>query len=190
LRQAGEYNNKYSMKTWIAFLKAINVGGNNIIPMQELVSIGNGLGYDNFRTYIQSGNCIFSSTKTDPNEIATEMTGAIYKTFGFRPPVLAMPHEVLKKALELNPYKVESSEANKVHLHFLLTENAQFDEAEAKNLAIASEEFKLIDNILYLHAPDGIGRSKLLAKLPKLLSADVTVRNLRTVTKVYDLAIT
>lgn len=177
------------MKTWIAFLKSINVGGNNILPMKNLRSIGDSLGYEKFRTYIQSGNCVFLSKETDVSKISQNLADEIYNNFGFCPPIILLSVDELRKTIDLNPYKVEASEANKVHFHFVWSDEVKFDEADAKSLAIPSEKFVLQNGVLFLYAPDGVARSKLFAKLPKLLNDNVTVRNLKTVTKVYDLAV-
>lgn len=55
-------------------------------------------------------------------------------------------------------------------------------------LAVPSEEFTLTDSVFYLHAPDGIGRSKLVAKMAQHIPTEMTVRNLRTVLKLQELA--
>ena len=171
-----------AMETWIAFIKSVNVGGRNILPMADLRSVGAKLGYKNFGTYIQSGNCVFQTTATGP-EIERDLANAIEAQFGFAVPVLALTQNTLDAAIAANPYEAEP---NKLHLHFVW-EVATPDLARVEALATKSEQFRLIGKVLYLHAPDGVGRSKLFARLPKVLGA-VTVRNLKTVVKVRDLA--
>ena len=48
-------------KTWIALLRGVNVGGTNKLPMKELASELEAIGFENVRTYIQSGNVVFRS---------------------------------------------------------------------------------------------------------------------------------
>ncbi len=174
------------METWIAFIKSVNVGGKNILPMADLRRVGADLGYRNFGTYIQSGNCVFQTIATGP-EIERDLANAIEAKFGFAVPVLALTQNALDAVIAANPYaNPDEAEPNKLHFHFVWNEGAP-DLSQVEALAIESEQFCMIGKVLYLHAPDGVGRSKLFAKLPRILGA-VTVRNLRTVVKVRDLA--
>jgi hypothetical protein len=50
------------MASWIALFRGINVGGNNLLPMKDLVVELEKIGYTNIKTYIQSGNVIFSNS--------------------------------------------------------------------------------------------------------------------------------
>ena len=73
------------MITYIALLRGINVGGANILPMKELTSVLESIGLQNVRTYIQSGNVVFQSTTTDPNELSRAIKTAVGESHGFEP---------------------------------------------------------------------------------------------------------
>lgn len=74
---------KRSMKVWIALLRGVNVGGNNILPMQELRELLEDLGCRNVRTYIQSGNCVFQSGERKADQIEKQIGTQSKKNSGF-----------------------------------------------------------------------------------------------------------
>jgi len=75
-----------------------------------------------------------------------------------------------------------------LHLGFLASTPKNHDLEKLDSLKKVSERFHLIDNVFYLYAPEGVGRSKLAASIEKLLGVSMTDRNWRTVCKVRDLA--
>jgi len=75
-----------------------------------------------------------------------------------------------------------------LHLGFLAQEPAQADSGKMEALRATSEHFQIIGRVFYLHAPDGIGRSKLAARAEKLLGVGMTMRNLQTVQRLAELA--
>lgn len=176
------------MNTWIAFLKSINVGGNNLLTMKELRDLSKDIGLQNFTSYIQSGNCVFQSNEDNPSKLEIALSNAVFEAKGFKPPVLVLSREQLENAIANNPFQVAPPDRNKVHFHFPLGEDQALDFAAIASLRLPSEQLDLVGKVLYLHAPDGVGRSKLFASLPKFLVEDVTVRNLKTTMKVRDLA--
>lgn len=176
------------MKTWIALLRGINVGGNNILPMKDLRAIAEGLGFENVRTYIQSGNCIFQTGETEPERLAKNLSDAIERHAGFYPSVCVLASEKLENAIDAVPFEVEAENHKNVHLFFLFEKPAGFDALGLHAFATQQEEFLLIDKTFYLHTPNGIGRSKLAEKLSKFLAVEMTARNLRSATKIAELA--
>ena len=88
------------MRTWIALIRGINVGGNNVLPMKELRALLENLGFENARTYIQSGNCIFQSDRDDTSSFSEEIAGAIMATLDFKPSVLILNESDLRLAIE------------------------------------------------------------------------------------------
>ena len=174
------------MATWIALLRGINVSGKNILPMAELRRELEGLGFEDVRTYIQSGNVVFRSGARSAAKLADTIAGAVGESHGFRAPVLVLSAAELASAQRQNPFPKVSAEKA---LHFLfLFEKPRRPDLDALNeLASGKEEFRLAGRVFYLHAPDGIGRSKLAARAEKLLGVEATARNLRTVRKLAEL---
>ena len=176
------------MKTYIALFRGINVGGNNILPMKELVTVLESIGAQNVKTYIQSGNAVFQSKESNTSLLSDTISAAIKKSHDFEPQVLLLESEEMEKAVVSNPFPEAESEPKTLHVHFLASEpkNPNFDALES--IKSYRERFVLKDCIFYLHAPDGIGRSKLAANVEKLLGVPVTARNWRTVCKIMAMA--
>ena len=78
------------MKTYIALLRGINVGGKGLLPMKELVAILDAIGSQNVKTYNQSGNAVFQHDETDASRLAKDITAKIAKKRGFAPHVLVL----------------------------------------------------------------------------------------------------
>tara|TARA_E500000318_G_scaffold76365_2_gene70968 strand:- start:13 stop:555 length:543 start_codon:yes stop_codon:yes gene_type:complete len=176
------------MQTWIALLRGINVGGNNVLPMKDLRVLLEGLGLQNVRTYIQSGNCVFEAGEADESQLAGAISAGIEKAFGFRPEVMVLTVEAMKAALAGNPYPEGMEDSKSVHLYFLSHPAADADMDVIGEMRKPSEHFTLSDRVFYLHAPEGVGRSKLAGQVEKALRVPVTARNLRTALKIVELA--
>ncbi len=175
------------MKTWIALLRGINVGGNNILPMQDLRALLSNLGYTDARTYIQSGNRVFKSTKTNAEQIAGQITDGIENTFGFQIRVFVLTIDALDNAIADNPYPQGHADPKTVHLYFLSEPALNADVSAMQAQCANAEAFTLSDRIIYLFAPDGMGKSKLAAKMERLARAQATARNLRSAIKIPEL---
>lgn len=176
------------MNTFIALLRGINVGGNNKLPMKELVTILAGLGLRNVKTYIQSGNVVFQSDRTDTLTLSSEITAAIGKSHGFRPQIFMLTIPELQTAIAANPFPAGEPEPKSLHLFFLDAPPQNPDWQMLETLKATNERFALIDKVFYLHAPDGIGRSKLAEKFARGWNVGITARNWRTVTLMLEMA--
>ena len=172
------------MNTIVALLRGINVGGNNKLPMRELVAVLEGLGLENIQTYIQSGNVVFQTNRVDLAELAAEMGTAVAQSHGFTPKVMLLEEHQLENAMATNPFPQGESDPKSVHFYFLEAVPAASDLAALEALKTEREQFQLIDDVFYLYTPDGIGRSKLAAKVEKALGINTTARNWRTVSKI------
>lgn len=176
------------METYVALFRGINVGGRNVLPMKELVALLENLGLQNVRTYIQSGNVVFRSENDDLSELSSTIRSEIKKHHGFEPHLLLLGREDLEKAIGVNPFPEAESEPKTLHLNFLASVPANPDLNVLESLKKENERFHLDGNVFYLHAPDGVGRSKLAANAERLLGVPMTGRNWRTVTKIMEMA--
>ena len=171
------------MNTWIALLRGINVGGNNILPMAELRRELESLNLGNVRTYIQSGNVVFDSTARTPSSLASKIVRRIEQQYGFRPHLLILKREDLLTAIESNPFPAAVSDPRMLHFFFLAEPAPDPNTKAIDDAKASSERYKLTDRVFYLHAPDGIGRSRLAANVEKHIGVVTTARNFRTVDK-------
>lgn len=172
---------------WVALFRGINVGGRNSLPMKVLVGLLNDLGAESVRTYIQSGNVVFNHSDTDRAALAARIAEAVADSQGFKPEVMLLTTNELKAAIDANPYPQAEAEPKSLHLYFLAqpATAAKLDELDA--LAKDNEAFTLTEGVFYLHAPDGIGRSKLAERVERKLGVATTARNWRTVVKLLEL---
>src|SRR5690606_28301508 len=164
---------KMRMKTWIALLRGINVGGKNSVPMKWLQGEMEAWGYSAVRYYIQSGNLVFDSPKRPEGEIGD----LIEKTWGFRPYVLILDREELLEAQLHCPY--QSDQGKDIH-YFFMEDTPTSPRLELLDgVKKDSESYALFKRVLYLHAPEGIGTSKLFEKMERAFpSTRMTARNL------------
>ena len=92
------------MAAWIVLLRGVNVGGgkNNTIIMKEFKIMLEGLGYEGVKTYIQSGNAVFSASEMSAEIIKLEVGEAIERTFGFLPQIMVQKREEFRERLNSN----------------------------------------------------------------------------------------
>lgn len=177
------------MTTFVALLRGINVGGHNRVPMADLRRLLSDLGHEDVRTYVQSGNAVFTSDRDDPDVVGHELRTALADELDVSPTVMVLPVEEFRAIADANPYPDEAAtDPKKVHVAFLSAVPSDpgvfaFDPDE-----YAPEESTLLGRALYLHLPDGMGRSPLATDLGRRRSdVEVTVRNWRTVTKLLEM---
>ncbi len=176
------------MKTYIALFRGLNMGGHNILPMKELVKLLEKLGFSGVRTYIQSSNAVFRSRTQNASRLSDTIRAAIKKNHGLAPRILLLKPEEMKKIIQSNPFPEAASDPKSLHLLFLTSTPESPDLKALEKVRKQSERFRLKGNVFYLHAPDGVGRSKLAASAERLLGVSATGRNWRTVTKILEMA--
>ena len=172
----------------MALFRGINVGGKNILPMKELVAVLEGLKLGKVQTYIQSGNVIFQVASDSTRELAKNIGAAVFNSHEFTPRVLVLPLQEFRNAIASNPFPEGESDPKSLHLFFLESLPANPDVKRLEYLKSSSERFRLIGSIFYLHAPEGIGRSRLAANAEKALGVAATARNWRSVGAILSLA--
>jgi len=174
------------MTVYVALFRGINVGGHHKLPMQDLRDILAARGCEDVKTYIQSGNAVFKSPET-PIVLETEIRTAVAAKFGFAPRVLILDADQFRAIAAANPYSDAEETPALLHVSFLEQTPAEPDLQSLQAISLESEQFELIGRAFYMHAPDGIARSKLAGRVEKALGVEATGRNWRTVSKVLNL---
>ena len=146
--------------TLVALIRGINEGGKKKIAMSELRSLFSSLGFEDVVTYIQSGNVVFRSPAGSANEIAATVEREITTAFGMDPAVLLRTPTELREIIERNPYR-RHDDVSKLHVVFLDRIPAASAAAELDPARSLPDEFTLHRREIYLHLPNGSGRSKL-----------------------------
>ena len=178
------------MRSWIALLRGINVGGKNKLPMKALAGELEAISLLDIRTYIQSGNVVFRCPDERIITLAEETSASINATFGFTPHVAVMSAEELAASVAANPSpeSVAEMDGRTVHLFFLAKPPAIIDEERLEAARRATERWRIKGAVFYLHTPEGFGHSKLAVHAEKILGVPATARNWRTVCALLDLA--
>lgn len=176
------------MKTWIALIRGINVGGHNRLPMKSLAKIFDAAGCKSVKTYIQSGNVVFNARLKSVDKFADAIGKAIETEHGFRPAIRLMTSDALRNAIASNPYPQAVPEPKSLHLCFLDRPPLKEQVRNAELLLSSSESFAVVGSCLYLHAPEGVHQSKFARGIDRTFEMHATARNWRTVTKLAQLA--
>lgn len=173
------------MQKYIALLRGINVGGKNLLPMQDLVTMLRTMGALEISTYIQSGNALFTAAIANSDDWCQRLAEKIHAEKGFTPPLLLLSKTDFDKAIAKNPFPV--SDGKLLHCFFLARAPEHKSLQELALVKSDSEQIHLQERVLYLYTPDGFGRSKLAARAEKILGVPATARNWNTVVKLAQL---
>lgn len=176
------------MTILVALLRGINIGGNHKLPMKDLSALMTSMDLRDVQTYIQSGNVVFRSEAKDKAALAAKISAAIAAHHGFAPQVLLLDANELRKAVANNPYPKAVAVPTSLHLLFLAEAPRHADLKGLEALRNARERFTLKGKVFYLHAPEGVGHSRLAAQAEKLLGVPATGRNWNTVCKLAEMA--
>ncbi|MFJ3586730.1 DUF1697 domain-containing protein [Streptomyces sp. NPDC090127] len=178
--------------TYAALLRGINVGGHRKVPMADLRSLLEELGHRDVRTYLQSGNAVFTTDADGPgdDELTAALQDAIERHFGFRVDCLVRDAAYLAAVADACPFPATELEGKQLHVTYFSEQIAPERFASIDQEAFLPEEFRLGDRVLYLYAPDGLGRSKLgeaLARPALVKGVVATTRNWNTVIKLAEM---
>jgi uncharacterized protein (DUF1697 family) len=170
----------------VALLRGINVGGHGKLPMADLRTIAEELGYGDVATYIQSGNLVLS-TSDGAARVARDLAAAIEAGSSVAPAVLVRTQSQLAKVVRDSPFLARGEED--ANLHVLFTDGPARGAVQALDLdRYAPEEAIAVGKELHLLFPNGVGRSKLAVDLGRQKGTVGTMRNWRTVTKLLAMA--
>ncbi len=179
------------MSDWTAYaalLRGINVGGHKKVPMAELRALLTELGHGDPRTYLQSGNAVFTAPEAPPGRLAEELERAIAGRFGFDVGCLVLSRAELRAAADRCPFPAAELDPAKLVVLFLDAPASAHAVAERDPAPFAPDEFRLGEREIFAYFPGGMGRSK----LGQVLSSPgrghtATARNWRTVTRLLEL---
>lgn len=187
------------MATHVALLRGINLGGRNRVAMSDLRALVTGLGHTDVSTYIQSGNVLFTArpgAPADTSALAAELAGAIDSDLGVKAPVVVLTRGELAGAVGANPFPEEPN-PKCLHAVFRSGPASQelLDRIDAAIETVAAKGSRdtavSLGRVLYLHTPDGFGRSDLAAALVRVTASPAagtgTARNWATTLKLLSL---
>lgn len=175
------------MKTYVVLLRGVMPTGKNKVPMAQLRSILSDAGFENVRTYIQSGNALVD-TKLSAKEIEMNVHELIKQHIGAHISVVVRTGEQLQKVLDANPF---GNEFDPSRIFFVLFKN-QPNPIKAEELGaqdFGKEKLVIEQNAAYLYMPENAANSKLSNNLlERKLEITATTRNLNTMKMLVELS--
>jgi uncharacterized protein (DUF1697 family) len=171
-----------------AFFRGINVGGNNKLPMSDLVQMFQAAGATDVRAYVQSGNVIFDPPKRGLDGLAERIAAAVRAKFGHAPLAIFRTQDELHAILEANPFLRRNADFARLHVLFLAEEPSAERLATLDPDRSPGDEYTVSGNEIFLYTPAGLGHSKLTnAYFDAKLKTVSTARNWRTVIAVTEM---
>ena len=166
------------MTAYVALLRAVNVGGTGKLPKEELKGIGEACGFDNCRTFINSGNLLFTSDLAE-HEVKAKMERCVGDYLDKPTPVYVRSAAEMAEAVARDPFA--DDKPSRRFAHFIDEEPVQAMLDEARD--VQGERMALGPRLIYVSYGEGIGKSKL--KLPAIKQG--TARNMNSVAKIAEL---
>jgi len=173
------------MTVYVALLRGINVGGRTL-KMDVLRSVAEDCGFGSVRTYIQSGNVIFTS-RSGAAKVGAQLHDAILGMTGIDSRVVIRTAAQLDTVVAGNPFGDRVNDPTKVSVGFLYDDTVPTVEA-VDTAEYSPDEVVVVGEHAYLSTPNGMGKSKLVDPMMKRLGITGTVRNWRTTVTLRDLA--
>jgi uncharacterized protein (DUF1697 family) len=180
-----------SEQVFVAMLRGINVSGRNPVAMKDLRALFEALPAADVSTYVQSGNVVFRSPDRDGAAVAAAAERLIAGRLGIHVSVIVREAEELARIVADDPYLRSGRDDARLHATLLasLPEPGRVAALTAAPPSSGSDEFEIIGRTVYLHCPDGYGRTKLTnGFFEKKLGVAATTRNWRSLTTLASMA--
>jgi uncharacterized protein (DUF1697 family) len=177
-----------SMSTFVAFLRGINVGGKQMIRMEKLRGLCEAAGFHDVRTHLQSGNVLVRSSMKDAASVGRKLADVIEKSHGFRIEVMVRTIAELQKVVEQSPISPAGRNPSALVVVFFHETVPTSHLTAVEDYRMPDEELRAKGRELYGYFPNGLGTSKLAARLMGKGGPLGTARNWNTVTRMLELA--
>jgi uncharacterized protein (DUF1697 family) len=176
------------MARLVVLLRGINLGSRNRISMPKLREALEDAGYDDVRTYLQSGNVVLTSAAS-AKQVGRDCERLVADRFGLEIAVVARTRKELAEVVRRNPLARVAKDPKRYQVSFLEKKPTSQIVRELEEVATGQEEVVSIGREIYAWHPAGVARSKLWARLAgNNLGVTATARNWTTVTKLLELA--
>jgi len=175
------------MPIYISMLRGINVGGHKRIKMDQLRKSLDALGFEQVKTYIQSGNVVFKTRRTSPAALSKKIEERIVKDFGFSASVISRTAEEMSKMIAENPFlKQRGIDPAKLHVMFLSELPAPTALKKLAEVTVAPDQRQCSAREIYFYLPNGVSKSVLWnSPVDRILAVVTTTRNWRTVNTLH-----
>ena len=171
------------MTRYIALLRGINVGGNNMVAMADLRAILTKMGFADVKTLLQTGNAVFGSTAMSAGSLEAQLEAELERRLKLKIDFHVRSAAEWRKAIDANPF---TADAKKDPARLVMTcYKSPLDTAQVKKVQAAitgPEKLRADGRHLYMTFPDGQGNSKAAVLVGRAFGAG-TARNWNTVLK-------
>ncbi|WPO77939.1 DUF1697 domain-containing protein [Flavobacterium sp. KACC 22761] len=176
------------MTTHLALLRGINVSGHNMMKMEALKTMLENLGFQNIRTYLQSGN-VFVDSDEDASKVGFMIKQEIFKVFGHEVPVIVIAKEDLELCFKNNPFlKEKDIDTKKLYVAFVSIALKKESINDLKISQFKPDEASIDGNRIFIKYAIGAGKTRLEGKyIEKKLNVITTMRNWNTVTNLLQM---
>jgi uncharacterized protein (DUF1697 family) len=179
------------MQTFISFLRGVNMTGHNSIKMTDLSALFISLGLKDVKTFIQSGNVIFSDfNKIPESDLSLTIERSILEKFNYKVPVMIRTNQELGDLFSSNPFLDETNfDPAKMAVLFLHDEPSKSQIQKVANVDYPPDKFKIVGREIFLYCPNGFGKTKLYTNFfEKKMGVIGTGRNWKTITAILNIA--
>jgi uncharacterized protein (DUF1697 family) len=177
------------MPIYISMLRGINVGGHKRVKMDDLRKSFEGLGFEQVKTYIQSGNVVFKAGKTSSVALGKKIEARIVSDFGFSASVIVRTGAELGETIAANPFLTQRGiDQEKLHVTFLSEVPATPALKKLAEFTVAPDQSQCVGKEIFFYLPNGFSASSLW-KVPweKALAVVTTTRNWKTVNAIHQM---
>jgi uncharacterized protein (DUF1697 family) len=174
------------MPKFIAFLRAINVGG-HVVKMDQLRQFFEALGFANVETFIASGNVIFEAKSKDTNALQLRIEKHLHKALGYEVVTLVRTLEELDQIANHRPFaEAEMNRpGNTLYVGFIADNPAKAVSQKVEALATEVDDLKVAGREVYWLLRTNFSDSKLSgAIVERTLGMKATFRNINTVRRI------
>ena len=177
------------MAVLVSMLRAVNVGGHRKVSMETLRRLYEALDLKDARTHIQSGNVVFRTGERDSSQVARRIEAAIEHALGFRSEVIVRTRAQLRAVIESNPFDGRPEVAGgKLLVTFLAADPGEAAREAVRQINMGPEELFAVGSELFVHYPNGAGRSKLPNAVEQVMGIPGTTRNWNSVLRILAMA--
>jgi uncharacterized protein (DUF1697 family) len=177
--------------TYVAFLRGVNVGGNSIVSMAAIREALIALGLSDVRTYINSGNVIFSTRATDDQQLAARIEKALEQHTGMAIKVLVIDHKTLKKMVDAIPRNWVDDKTMRTYVLLLWKELDDRTILDRLPIKPGVDELKYTPGaVVWRVDRENVGRSQMNRIVGTPLYKKVTIRSANTIRKLNELTAT
>jgi len=176
------------MTTHLALLRGINVSGHNMMKMEALKTMLENIGFQNVRTYLQSGN-VFVDSEEEASKVGFMIKQEIFKVFGHEVPVIVIGKKDLESCFANNPFlKEKDIDTKKLYVAFVSTALKKESINDLKISQFKPDEASIDENRIFIKYAVGAGKTRLEGKyIEKKLNVIATMRNWNTVTNLLNI---